>query len=306
MEVALVGKGIGRELAPKKGEGVPLWGCNDVIAAIECDVSFWMDKGKLDQTLKDKLASTSANASGIPMYCTQHFEDVPTSIPYPLREVTEFFGTDYFQDSSCFMIALAIYQGFDVISLYGFNYSWGTTYVYEKPGTMFWLGVAMGRGIKVNVYGEKSELFDTKDKLIYAYNTPQTVGKLNLKMADYPLPEEKIKLSVRDRVVLLGMIPQKGTYATLKFARRLKNTLFFNEEEQKKLVLKNIGTDAAPNLIWNQNHNIPNLEIEMTKAEQSIISNHLMRMEKAGELTKDSMQLYEKFCLNDKYNNDMD
>ena len=49
------------------------------------------------------------------------------------------------------MTALAIYEGFDEISFYGINQSLQTEYEKQLPCTDFWVGIALGKGIRVNI-----------------------------------------------------------------------------------------------------------------------------------------------------------
>ena len=47
-----------------------------------------------------------------------------------------------------------------------------------------------------------------------------------------------VKLSVVDRVCLLGVLPKEGDFATLKLVRKLRESLSFSEEENKLLNFK--------------------------------------------------------------------
>ena len=217
MEVALIGKGEGRKEAPLIGEGVTTWGVNDLVAHRAVDVCFWMDKEIMQDSQMDELIKISVNKTQTKTYCTRHYEDIPTSIPYPYKEITDFFGTDYFNDSCCYMVALAIYHGFTTISLYGFEYAWGNNYDKEKPAVSFWLGVAVGLGRQVKVHGQYSELMKTSDNKVYSYLTDQKMFS-DVKMKFHNPPEEDIAFSVAERVALLGLLPLQGTYHTMRFS----------------------------------------------------------------------------------------
>jgi hypothetical protein len=94
---------------------------------------------------------------------------------YPIDEVIRYFGTDYFTNTVDYAIALAIYRKFTGIGLYGVNMSNATEYAYQKPGVEFWIGQAMGRGIKVTVHGNLSTILKTRDGLLYGYGIPQRI-----------------------------------------------------------------------------------------------------------------------------------
>lgn len=295
MEVVLIGKGAGKELAPLKGEGVTTWGVNDVVAHRECDVCFWMDKEHMDGTQMDELVKNAVNNTSTKTYCTRHFEDIPSSVAYPFEEVVGFFGTDYFADSCCYMVALAIYQRFAKISLYGFNYAWGENYGKEKPAVSFWLGLAVGAGIEVEVHGEHSELFVTHDSKVYSYLTPQEPRRpIKLKMC---APEyDSIGFSVSDRIVLSGLLPKRGTYATVRFSKWFRDQLFFKEDEAKAINLRRLSNEPTSPWIWDDN-DLPDKEIKLSASEQAYIAALLNQLDKDGGISYDSIGLYEKFCM---------
>lgn len=164
MKVVIVGKGHGCADAPLEGE---TWGiCQCLRRRIFTmiidmnDYSLW---GRTEATA-DKISRAAAKKNGVP-YC-----DLTN---YPLKEVVEYFGVDYFTNTVDYAIALAIYRGFTEIDLYGVNMAFGSEYEFEKPGVEFWIGQAMGRGIKVTTNGLLSTILKTRDGLLYGYGTPQ-------------------------------------------------------------------------------------------------------------------------------------
>ena len=94
---------------------------------------------------------------------------------YPIDKIIEFFKTDYFSNSVDYALALAIYQGFTEVSLYGINMLFGSEYAYQKAGVEFWIGQAMGRGIKVSNHSKISTILKTKNGLMYGYDRPQAI-----------------------------------------------------------------------------------------------------------------------------------
>lgn len=295
MEVALIGKGVGKQSAPLKGDGITTWGVNDVVAHRECDVCFWMDKHLMQGTQMDELVKSSVNHTHTPTYCVEHFGDIPTSVPYPFDDVVSFFGTDYFADSCCYMVALAIYQGFDKISLYGFNYAWGENYGREKPAVSFWLGVAVGFGVQVEVNGEHSELLVTPDGNVYSYLTPQR-SRLPIKIEPKAPHYEGVVFSIADRIVLSSLLPKVGSYKTVKFSRWMRDKLFFSAEESKVINLRRADNSQDSPWIWDDNK-LPDKEIKLTKSEFAFIASLLNRLDKTSAITYDNISLFEKFCI---------
>ena len=103
-----------------------------------------------------------------PVYLHSADPDLPNAVVYPLKEIAEHFGgnlfrhttkppftaTDtkgspYLTSSIALELALAIYEGFSEIFLTGVDLNTESEYGFQKPAVEFWLGVAMGQGIKV-------------------------------------------------------------------------------------------------------------------------------------------------------------
>lgn len=94
---------------------------------------------------------------GIPVYQMAVDERIPTSLLYPLDAVTERFGTPnidgikfpYLTSTMAYMLAQALLEGVDEIRLAGIEMVIGTEYVHQKPCLEFYLGMAIGMGVKV-------------------------------------------------------------------------------------------------------------------------------------------------------------
>ncbi len=155
MKVNIIGKGHGWEGAPHEGE---CWGINHLILRRPVSRLIAMDEENIEE-LRPKIEKDKI------LYRSQE--------NYPLQEVMDFFDTDYFSNSVDYAIALAIYEGFDEIDLYGVNMAVDSEYAYEKAGVDFWCGVAKGKGVKVNVHGEQSTIMKTRDGFLYGYAIPQ-------------------------------------------------------------------------------------------------------------------------------------
>jgi hypothetical protein len=303
VEVALIGKGPGFETAPLKGEGVVTWGVNDACGHRECDVAFWMDRCWEKGTTQDNVIVASVNHTNTPLYSTQEWDDIPSSVRYPIEELTQHYGNDYWGDSCCYMIALAMYQGFTEISTYGFNYSWGKNYGQEKPPVEFWLGVALGRGLTLNLYGEHCALLKTHHfrhdpETIYAYGVPQIMERIGIKMEEKIEREEKeFTLDIADRVALMNMFPMKGDYKMLKTVKWISENLWFADKDRKKLNLRQVQDgDNPPYFIWDENA-IPSITVKISVDSQDEIAKRLKELNEENQMGKEHFELYEKFCI---------
>lgn len=102
--------------------------------------------------------------AGVPVYMQKVDERIPSSVEYPFSAVTEslgLIGVDgrkrlYLTSSPAWMLALALYehkcgQTIAEIRLAGIEMLIGTEYARQKPCIEFWLGLAIGMGIEVQV-----------------------------------------------------------------------------------------------------------------------------------------------------------
>lgn len=86
-----------------------------------------------------------------PIYLIEEHPEIHNGIKYPLEPIVDKYlpriwrGDErvrYFTSSLCYMIALAAYEGFERIEIYGFEMGSDTEYVYQKAGAEFWIGIA--------------------------------------------------------------------------------------------------------------------------------------------------------------------
>jgi hypothetical protein len=85
----------------------------------------------------------------IPVYLWQTYPDLPTSVAYPVEAVrTMFGGTRLFTSSLDWQIALALYEGFEEIELYGFRMG-HPSYKHQVGSGRWWLKQCAERGVKV-------------------------------------------------------------------------------------------------------------------------------------------------------------
>lgn len=166
--VAILGFAPSRVVAPFGVEGWELWCLNDPHEApgIPMRHAFtrWFQlhpphylKKHWPQGIID-LATYWGEETGIPVYMDRHYEEYPDSVPYPKEEVEALTPHGWWHASSFdWMVALAILDGFERIDLYGasfVNYPiMNSEPISSLACLQYWLGVAEGRGIEVNVFG---------------------------------------------------------------------------------------------------------------------------------------------------------
>jgi hypothetical protein len=182
-KVAIVGFTGTREQAPYNDPEFEIWTVNNLYRfvprqdrifelhtreQIAADLTHGVD-GK---TYVEEMAEMK-----IPIYMQERYPDIPTSVKYPLGKMIEEFGIErsnvnhkpdaYFTNSISFMIALAIYEGFKEIHVYGVDMAIGVEYIEQRPSCEYYLGIARGRGIKLFLPIESDLL---KTRFIYGYD----------------------------------------------------------------------------------------------------------------------------------------
>lgn len=88
---------------------------------------------------------------GVPLFMRHPNTEFPTARPYPLEQVYKNIGRRYLSSTVANMLGLALFEGVDEIKLYGVNLGSNTEYVGQRPCIEWLLGLAEGRGIKVDV-----------------------------------------------------------------------------------------------------------------------------------------------------------
>ena len=85
----------------------------------------------------------------IPVYMEEVHPSIPNSVRYPCEAIGEMTGGTYLTSAPSFMLALAIYEGFELIKVYGIDMATATEYQDQRPCFEFLLGFAIAKGIKV-------------------------------------------------------------------------------------------------------------------------------------------------------------
>jgi hypothetical protein len=99
-----------------------------------------------------------------------------------------------------------------------------------------------------------------------------------------------MKLSVKDRIVLLGILPATGDFLTLKIVRQLREELSFTEEETKILNLQNDGQQVK----WDAEAD-PMKDVQIGEKATDLIVASLKKLDEKKELTQETFELYEIF-----------
>jgi hypothetical protein len=97
-------------------------------------------------------------------------------------------------------------------------------------------------------------------------------------------------LSIKERILLLNLLPQESNFTTLKIIRKAEDDLGFSEEDVKKY--KVTVKDGKINWEGGEDKNI-----DVGEKLNSIITESLKRLDESKKLTKDHLSLCEKFLI---------
>ena len=187
-KVAIVGFASSRDQAPFDNPEYEIWTVNnlhnfvprqDRIFQVHQRWEWTPGHGNVEEHgVKSEVHEKYLQTCGIPVYCVQKFDDIPTSIRFPIEEMTEEFGIQrtghedpdtrdgFWTNSISMMIALAIYEGFEVIEVYGVDMAVDSEYHWQRPSCEYYIGIAKGRGIDVRLPPESDLL---KTRFIYGF-----------------------------------------------------------------------------------------------------------------------------------------
>ena len=98
-------------------------------------------------------------------------------------------------------------------------------------------------------------------------------------------------LNVMERLLLLNILPTKGSILKLRLAREFSEKLSFTEEEHKKLNFKEVGESVS----WSEEATDVFLKIEVGKVMLELIKDELTKLDESESLGVEHVDLYGKF-----------
>lgn len=114
------------------------------------------------------------NERNIPVVMSYRDDRVKKCEEYPLQDVHDKFGPMYFTNSICFMIAYALHKGVTELEFWGVMQGGRLEYLRERRGVEYWLGMAVGQGVKVSINSQSLLLSHDDGNKVYGYKkTPQ-------------------------------------------------------------------------------------------------------------------------------------
>lgn len=192
-----------KRLGGRKAYCDETWVINAHGQVLDADLCFHMDDVRV-QEIRAKARPDTNIARMLdwlkthpgPIMTSRAHPDYPGLVEFPLEDVLNKLGYDYFNSTAAYAIAYAIFIGVEKLSLWGFDFTYPSAHDAEKGRGCceYWIGVAMARGIKIAV-PKTSTLLDAyvpADRRLYGYDT------VNVKVVEQPDQSVKVEFTERE------------------------------------------------------------------------------------------------------------
>jgi len=212
-KVAIVGFAPNWDKAPFGNDDFEIWGLNELYKYFstkkEAVADRWFEIHSRESPTKNIPEHMEwLKQCPIPIYMHDHYDDIPSSVKYPLDEVLEFVyqkgmrldvaidggfrreKNRYGTNSITWMFLLAWMEGFKEIHIYGVDLACNEEYLYQRPNLEYYIGGAQVDGVTV-VMPESCDLL--KAALLYGFESD---NKFRIKMK-----ERNVELSGRIKVL---------------------------------------------------------------------------------------------------------
>lgn len=163
-KVAIVGFAPSWNQAPFEDETFDIWGINELyLQAAGKRFTHWFEIHDPKSPSKSgEKHQTWLREAQIPLFMQKHYDEYPSSLPYPREEVKQMCNANFlegaiggkytdFSNQITWMILLAILMDYKEIHVYGVDMAQASEYAWQRASCQFALGLAVGRGIKVLV-----------------------------------------------------------------------------------------------------------------------------------------------------------
>ena len=97
-------------------------------------------------------------------------------------------------------------------------------------------------------------------------------------------------LSVKERLVLVAILPPEGDLTTIRIVRELREALSFSEAEHADLQMKQEDNQIR----WEEGA-VPNKKLDIGPKAQEVIREALGKLDKDKKLTPDHLELVDLF-----------
>ena len=103
------------------------------------------------------------------------------------------------------------------------------------------------------------------------------------------------KLTILERLLLLGILPPTGDLTTIRIVRKLRESLSFTEEE---LVTHNVEQHENGQVTWLETGEPKEIELGAKAMETAVKA--LEKLDKEGKVEEKHLTLFEKFGIGEE------
>jgi hypothetical protein len=158
LKIALIGTApSSRMLAPFNDPSWTIWACSPGNMNILPRVDVWFElHGNLHWPENQSYGAPYIDwlrRLTIPVMM-QNNQYIPNAVIFPMEQMVNEFGKDFFTSSFAWMMAKAISDGANEIALFGIDMASRDEYILQRPGFYFFKHLAEKRGIKVSAPNE--------------------------------------------------------------------------------------------------------------------------------------------------------
>ena len=104
-----------------------------------------------------------------------------------------------------------------------------------------------------------------------------------------------MELTVKERLLLLSILPQEGSFTTIKIIRKLREELSFSEEEHEELGFR----ESDGKVGWDEGAEKMK-EVEIGLKATDVVAAALKELDRKNSLHVDHFSLFEKFVLDEE------
>ena len=156
-KIAIVGSALStKNDAPFNDKSWQIYSLNYITGIQRFDL--WFDIHNIKKMWRDHPYWHFLVENQDKLIIAEPIEELPNASIYPQKEIMAEFG-DFFTNTISWMIAFAIHKNVEELAFYGVDMANDTEYAYQKPSVLYLLGIATGKGIKINI-PEKSRIFE--------------------------------------------------------------------------------------------------------------------------------------------------
>lgn len=104
-----------------------------------------------------------------------------------------------------------------------------------------------------------------------------------------------MNLSVKERLILLNILPSQDSYENILILQELKNELGLSEQDHKDMELVNLDGDMS----WNPDKEVPSKEVSIGLVAFGLIKKALIKLDSDGLISMDFTPIYKRFVLDE-------